>query len=516
MKKFFALLFVCAGLTAMAGVPQINKADIAKATKGQMVMKANTFTQEMTAPVMHQMTGAKAPAASKLINAMRPSVVNNKTVRKSAPRRLSNADIVNEDKYLDFRYVWTVNDEGTDFEWSYYHVRGGEGVKFQEQEGTLYCVGLFWDDDPESPAFGSGWWLDLNIDYATGVIELPTGYSLLDTAITGTYNSSVGYRIDKEIYRMLVDANYMFEGAEEPSSVYGTLLEDGSMEFDSENPYVYAGYNVLKYYKRTGSAWTGYTYTLDHVDTTYFQEIFSGTQFLVANGTHDYDYLNNGAVAGHKTDSIFLFQSDYNTVNVFNMFGDGMPYSVINVNADGVATYPTDWPTGECGNYLRNMYQDYYGSSYDFSYMHYTWPYAMDEEYNVTEDTVIIGTVTPEVITLPRVHTEMGPIYASNDTQHTNAYALVSYLINNEIKFMDGTLFVLEEPIVALRGDVDRDGQVKISDVTMLINHLLSGDFDDADDFSGDNADCDQNGEIKIGDVTTLINYLLTGEWPAD
>ena len=81
---------------------------------------------------------------------------------------------------------------------------------------------------------------------------------------------------------------------------------------------------------------------------------------------------------------------------------------------------------------------------------------------------------------------------------------------------MDGTQFVLEEPIVALRGDVDRDGQVKISDVTMLINHLLSGDFDDADDFSGDNADCDQNGEIKIGDVTTLINYLLTGEWPAD
>ena len=61
-----------------------------------------------------------------------------------------------------------------------------------------------------------------------------------------------------------------------------------------------------------------------------------------------------------------------------------------------------------------------------------------------------------------------------------------------------------------IRGDVNNDGQVKISDVTALINYLLSGDT------SGINlqaADCNQNGEIKIGDVTALINYLLSGTW---
>ena len=50
MKKFLALLFVCAGLTAMAA-PQVNKADLTQVNKGQMVMKANTLTNQLTAGV---------------------------------------------------------------------------------------------------------------------------------------------------------------------------------------------------------------------------------------------------------------------------------------------------------------------------------------------------------------------------------------------------------------------------------------------------------------------------------
>ena len=61
-----------------------------------------------------------------------------------------------------------------------------------------------------------------------------------------------------------------------------------------------------------------------------------------------------------------------------------------------------------------------------------------------------------------------------------------------------------------IRGDVDNDGQVKISDVAALINYLLSGD---ASHINLQAADCDQNGEIKISDVTALINYLLSHSW---
>ena len=61
------------------------------------------------------------------------------------------------------------------------------------------------------------------------------------------------------------------------------------------------------------------------------------------------------------------------------------------------------------------------------------------------------------------------------------------------------------------RGDVDKSGDVKIADVTALINYLLSGDASLVDLQA---ADCDKSGDVKIGDVTVLINYLLSGVWP--
>ena len=75
----------------------------------------------------------------------------------------------------------------------------------------------------------------------------------------------------------------------------------------------------------------------------------------------------------------------------------------------------------------------------------------------------------------------------------------------------DGYVIPGDEPQPSyLRGDVDNNGEVKIADVTALINYLLSGD---ASDINLDAADCDENGEVKIADVTTLINYLLSGAW---
>lgn len=62
----------------------------------------------------------------------------------------------------------------------------------------------------------------------------------------------------------------------------------------------------------------------------------------------------------------------------------------------------------------------------------------------------------------------------------------------------------------SLRGDVDGDGKVNISDVTALIDYLLTGNTAGV---SLENADCDQNGKVNITDVTTLIDYLLTCHW---
>ena len=56
-------------------------------------------------------------------------------------------------------------------------------------------------------------------------------------------------------------------------------------------------------------------------------------------------------------------------------------------------------------------------------------------------------------------------------------------------------------------GDVNSDGYVNISDVTALIDYLLSGN---TPTINLTKADCNNDGNINISDVTTLIDYLLT------
>jgi len=56
-------------------------------------------------------------------------------------------------------------------------------------------------------------------------------------------------------------------------------------------------------------------------------------------------------------------------------------------------------------------------------------------------------------------------------------------------------------------GDSNGDGQVTISDVTVLINYLLSGD---SSSINRINVDINGDGNISISDVTLLINKILS------
>ena len=73
------------------------------------------------------------------------------------------------------------------------------------------------------------------------------------------------------------------------------------------------------------------------------------------------------------------------------------------------------------------------------------------------------------------------------------------------------TLWSLTKQGGILRGDVNEDSVVTISDVTALIDYLLSGD---TDHINLENADCNLSNDISISDVTTLIDRLLSGNWP--
>lgn len=58
-----------------------------------------------------------------------------------------------------------------------------------------------------------------------------------------------------------------------------------------------------------------------------------------------------------------------------------------------------------------------------------------------------------------------------------------------------------------MKGDVNNDGHVNISDVTALIDYILSSDSE----INQSNADTNSDGSINISDVTNLIDMILGG-----
>ena len=60
-----------------------------------------------------------------------------------------------------------------------------------------------------------------------------------------------------------------------------------------------------------------------------------------------------------------------------------------------------------------------------------------------------------------------------------------------------------------IRGDVDGDNAVGLNDVVLLIDHLLSGDFDDSDHFLSGNADVDMDATFSLNDVVALITLVF-------
>ena len=67
-----------------------------------------------------------------------------------------------------------------------------------------------------------------------------------------------------------------------------------------------------------------------------------------------------------------------------------------------------------------------------------------------------------------------------------------------------------EETPDFVRGDANGDKLVNITDVTVLINYLLT---DDPTGVDLNGANCNQDEVINITDVTALINFLLTDQW---
>ena len=86
-------------------------------------------------------------------------------------------------------------------------------------------------------------------------------------------------------------------------------------------------------------------------------------------------------------------------------------------------------------------------------------------------------------------------------------YRVKAFYVNGTESSWSNTKEVLLKEGQILRGDVDGDGQVELTDVTVLITALLTEDFSSV---NMEAADFNEDGAVNIADVTLLINYIAS------
>jgi hypothetical protein len=199
------------------------------------------------------------------------------------------------------------------------------------------------------------------------------------------------------------------------------------------------------------------------------------------NGRNNTSLTTSLRIDVEQQSPVYMFQVDDSTVFVYNLYGLGSTVNVMMLNEDGTMTFP--------GQAL------FYDEALDDDFCN----------YSLRGDTLILGNngqFTPDSITWGK--TVPRGLF--------NTYP--EYYDNNRLFFTDGSEFGQTATVPNLRGDVNNSRKVSIADVTALINRLLSGDFDDSQDFSRANADVNRDGKYSIADVTALINFLLSNNWP--
>ena len=141
---------------------------------------------------------------------------------------------------------------------------------------------------------------------------------------------------------------------------------------------------------------------------------------------------------------------------------------------------------------------------------------------NVNEYVILKG------VTLQADTTDTGIFYTAEGLQICNFFNGVEIPAVEEGKTYDvtGIVMISKAGVVrvyitemtenaapaGLRGDVNNDKVVNISDVTVLIDYLLNP----ATVINEANANVNLDEAINISDVTTLIDFLLSGNWPAN
>ena len=536
MKKFLALLFVCAGLTAMAitprtvtNAPQLNK-HVGKEVKLQnqvkattpMVLKSNTFAKQVVDKALRpSFANPLTPQRFFRENNLTPE--DNMLLKKGA-NRVATDDVTKVK--IPFLEGYEYDSDGDSLALATECYQGGWDFQLEpiEGEANWYTGSLYF----VAPQY---YYVNAEEDW----FALQTGVFIIDSVTTTA--DSVNWVMDGNTkrtkvygdtteYIIMVTEDYVFEQVDTlPDFIFGYFMSDGSM-------YLPDGFTYLVEYDintttetqtrvNPRAEWSESTITT--VDTTEVYRItdfFRDTYILNATGTHtfDLDYYPSGTLYTDYVANVYMFQRN-DSVIVWNLWGLGFPGNLMTVDQSaGTMTFPTQL----CQTYDYTESKEYLEAQYPQYVSLFDWTDAdkiinVDLQWDEEGDCIVLDSQYNEPIELD---TEITGTVDENLTIKWNATNLSAYMNFNGNSIMVGGYYPFVHNVLSLlpagpdflRGDVNEDEQVNIADVTALIDFLLSGDFDS---INYDNADCNLDGTVNIADVTALIDYLLAGTWPA-
>ena len=573
MKKFLALLFVCAGLTAMAGVPQIsNKAQFAQ-------NKAKTMGM--------MQADSKAMTVQKFFEMKKVTPNDNKLLNK-APRRVAEEDILGSK--IAFMLAYSYNEDSAAVVADNIFYYGGWNVALDPQGNGVYNVDLYYDGIP----------FVINADVANNTAEMVVG-PLADGETINFGKDTVSSGGTRPTYTVttttaelwLVDEDTFDPENMTYTNVDGVIYSDGSIYFEKGYA-VYANiHEDIKVYNRNWVLQSSST----NEDSGLITPIFRKTYLMTPSGTHSYVDTYDSSPGENP---VYMYQYDDSTVVVWNLFGIGHRGNYMFIYEDGTMHFPNvqyggdmvsqreyceanyagyDWTDADHVTFLA--YDESTGkpttgveyiegtvnaTTITWPYMSWTWwgydatpgdegwvylyippfsdnvltftngdkfllGYVEDPDIEVVEGdeaytfngvseagaTVYLATYDPETMQLTGL---VDNPYVVNRTNEDQIIYLAAYADGFDIgKLSSGWLAFEPFTVPALevswtRGDVNRDGTINIGDVTALISHVLSKDYNDAEDFSSEAADVNGDGVWNVGDVTMLIGYVLSKHWP--
>ena len=565
MKKFFALLFVCAGLTAMAVTPRvITNVQVrdGKPVKS-MVLKSNTLANQLIAPAMKTKVTKNTLTPQRVFAEKGVTPGQNKLMKK-APNRVTAEDVMATKLVFTLAYTYDESTgatvQGDDY------LYGGWTADMEQQGDNQFNAYIWFTGIP--------FVIDVNYDAKTA--EMETGYlggwQWSDTTVSGRTTTIC----DTTEYLYLCDEAFILSDDENAdfANLQGALYNDGTIYF-ADGWCVYDLAYTVKRVTRSGNTTTTYD-TIAGLVTDFMHE----TYLMTANAKHEYVQQSSGATVNRDA---YMFQYDDTTAVVWNLWGMGNRGKYFFIHEDGTMEFPSYQVM-----YTEDIqdYADYY-TQYDWSeaYEFYNFAIDLDVEADTADDATLseygkMGTVDPAGLYwdasviydligangnwyfglgfYPFLHNKVTFNDPTNDffMLGVTADPIINYTVNDEnvvitLELEEGAEYlmmvgdeyvtspytidrtdedftvhvaaiaqvygkqmsnVVEADItipaleVGMLGDVNNDGVVNITDVTVLISAVMADNYAN---INSDNADINGDGTINITDVTMLINMVM-------